>query len=558
MRTAFIEASDAQAARFLQTLLLIDDGVNFAPTSDKPPVGGKKVVTPTAEALADLRRGRKTDDEAAGAVHVTKTTPKYPIEADRLTEASALRGLICGVIKPRQGDKELAEHVLMAAQKADICILDWNTYDDDGESTRTLITKLIPTNRRDDRYRVVCIYSGEPDAKDKMLSILRALTEVGVVDFQASDSGFAIQRGYTKICWYSKENTQGTKAEKARERPVDLLPASLITEFAAIDRGLMTNFALSALTAVREKTHNVLAKFESKLDPAFLSHRGLQAVPADAEEHLLAVFVSELESVLEEDPKVRDSVNCAAAIERVTDLRDREHVDLAAKCEAGTAEKAMAWISSALADGLQSAAMLEQHPELEPRLLKLKEPKPGACLKYLSKIFRKNAPDDFVIDAEFAMLLSLKSRYPGAPEPILSLGTILQQKGVANSLWLCVQPLCDSIRLPGPRVFPLVKLQASSSPFDIVVRYEGSPKRLRTSMKLYESIFPSFEPVTGCIRPVRNEQEQLEYVDASDNRYIWIAELRLPQALRFSSMIAHESSRIGLTQAEWLRRQSEE
>jgi len=77
-------------------------------------------------------------------------------------------------------------------------------------------------------------------------------------------------------------------------------------------------------------------------------------------------------------------------------------------------------------------------------------------------------------------------------------------------------------------------------------------------MKLYESIFPSFEPVTGCIRPVRNEQEQLEYVDASDNRYIWIAELRLPQALRFSSMIAHESSRIGLTQAEWLRRQSEE
>ena len=73
---------------------------------------------------------------------------------------------------------------------------------------------------------------------------------------------------------------------------------------------------------------------------------------------------------------------------------------------------------------------------------------------------------------EFARLTSLRSQYD-APPPVLKLGSIVAHKRSGNPVYLlCIQPLCDSVRLDRSRKFPFLKLKErdrNTSRFDLVI-----------------------------------------------------------------------------------------
>ena len=162
--------------------------------------------------------------------------------------------------------------------------------------------------------------------------------------------------------------------------------------------------------------------------------------------------------------------------------------------------------------------------------------------------------DGSQVDMRFALLTSLRSQYD-APPPFLRLGSIVFTE--KYGYLLCIQPLCDSVRLKAPRKFPFLKLleRADERPFDLIVE-DGELKRLCVSRKAFDICVISMEPnsdtkfVQG--QPTADGWEFER--SGSDLPVRWLADLKPEFAYRILNEFVGNVSRVGLTESEWLRR----
>ncbi len=364
------------------------------------------------------------------------------------------------------------------------------------------------------------------------------------------DGEFAFTKGAVRIVVLGKKTIAGRTAEaKVQEADFDELAGRTISEFASMTAGLVSNVVLDALTRLRCATHRILGRFPPSLDVAFLIHRALLDPPQDADEHLAPIIAAELQAVIEDVVEPFPSTMVAEWIgARETAAptytasgfanADAEREWLLQLCEKGHKEVVKGAFPAAL-EWLRTISDGHGCEELD-RLVTL-----------LGGVELSGANE------ELAMLMAVKTRY-SSESPRLTLGTIvLQEKEKVRSFWICLQPICDALRLTNDRAFPMLKLSQSDNRFGVVVRVDEKFVRLRIDPRPFKLRTVEFKADKNAQAVIAKSDDLQRYWFESKDpafRCRWIAELKFEQAQRAVHAFASQNSRVGLTESEWQRR----
>jgi hypothetical protein len=565
----FSHRSREVVARFLQSAVIVDDEAHFGRES-RP----QEVVSP----------GRMPRLQAAVPLETLKEEERrasHDLDAKVLVDAFAELGIVCAVLKAtlgavQAGDPQaegaldkLSDRTGEATRRADIVILDWNMPNEEGtgKNAKRLIERILTIDRAAENYarpddhsrrlRLIAIYTGESDLESirDELRVLLGSVEVGKVG-PIECGEYCVSAGPVTLVVYGKANPIIRSGDASRRVTEDELPGLLQGDFARMTEGLLSNSALASLSAIRTNTHRILSRFHRRIDPAYVAHRAMLQPPEEAEEHPVPLIASEIEGVLADDARIPGLVELEAIREWLDHiaLKD-EDVEAAVGMNAAAFKAALL---SLLEFGLEKTAERVATPDWHDFLNKLERYDPisaGILTQALAPAGMGNE-----LDMEFARLTSLRSRYD-EPPPILGLGSIVATRENANSLYLlCIQPLCDSVRLNRSRKFTFLKLKeratSDEAAFDLVVSDGEECKRLYISRKAYDIrvIEMKHDPSSRSVRADRKASGWEFQRKASGQAVRWLADLKPDFARRIVNEFVGDIARVGLTESEWLRR----
>ena len=533
----FMELSTDVAKRFLHTVVFVDDRAIF-----------KEMQQPT-ELTPPKRMAKKEKDSQEGFRRSAHT-----LNVKKVTDEFASKGMICSVLKPDVGDNTI-EYVEQSAKRADVFILDWDINNDSGETARKIINMLIYLDDSEySRLRLIIIYTGEPDIYSISASIKEKITNEFETDFSSDDNDFAFQKGHLRIAIFAKEETIVNPGCEGRVLSITDLPERLSTEFAKITSGLVSNVAIESLSVLRDNTYLFLSNLGSEIDPSYLAHRALLPVPDDAKNLAVDIVASEFHSLLD-NYEVGDVANINA-IDAWLRMKKSEN-SYSLNGSWGDIELTCEDIRKCQRIGIEKSGW-----ELNVSIKKRNNFKNNVHSK-LTQTFCDEDEDFQELDYKFAILTSIKNRYGGDRNPILTLGTILKKESgdsdESEKYLLCIQPRCDCVRIEDNRNFsflPLEKVRENVKS-DIVVKIDDSNyEKLKVNQKLYDLIHFNFS--SNCVddQIVRAEREGSDYIfeTTDESRFKWISELKNQHAQRISNDFAASISRVGLDESEWLRR----
>ena len=251
-----------------------------------------------------------------------------------------------------------------------------------------------------------------------------------------------------------------------------------------IYRGLMPEFAFSGINALRESAPRILATFNEELDAGAWIHRALLPDPEEAAAQFIRLLCSDMELAL------RD-----AEISNIWDV-DASSESLASVTAAG--------------DAAPLAARLRGSPKVADDLKGLNDDE-LACEAISRGLAGMGLGDSKVTEVSADLVAAIADARPssenlavlidshgfGSAPPRLELGVVLMGESTAEEteqvghdadqrLWLCVQPLCDSVRLREPRAFPLVPIRVDADEPQAMIRPpDGAPTGISFDTNLH-------------------------------------------------------------------------
>ena len=529
--------------QFLQTVVVVDDRA-FNNSSLIPEESNDQVVPPMGG------RAVKTGLEPPA------TPDEHSLDAKKVTDAFARSGLICGLLEPMPG-AAIDDELLHTARRADLIVIDWVLNRDEGKKALELIQKVLsdeagPPERQ--RLRTIAIYTGQDDLQD-IASKLRAVIDSVYPgeDLMEHENGLALTKGPVRAAVFAKENAPILPPHLADRRvPFDGLPTRLRREFAALTTGLVTGVALSALAALRDDTHRILKVLNPGLDAAYLGHRSALPVPRDAEDMAVALVSAEVASVIE-DHDVGTQVN-EEALFLWLDQDDNPPMKFGELAGlTGDNRPSIAQIRAMLSQGLGTEEGLMEVQQLgNASKRQLNQVK-----KQATRVFAQTIQSADDADAELAQCLTLKTTYT-RPERTLQLGTIVLAP--ANQYLVCVQPVCDSVRLKAEvRAFPFLTLTLQDSEelrsnFIVPGPQPDEWRRLLLNTNPRDIVIGRFKPKTGddAIRATVLGHNYV-FKDTSHKTYRWVGQLKPEFAQKVAIDLAQEFAQVAVNEAEIMR-----
>ena len=526
----------------------------------------------TVVLLDDLAVMATSTSEATGAAaSAPLNVPNYPqsptpkddtlgrdprgarLDADAVINGFADIGSVCAVLNPAPGE-EFHERTVKVARRADIVILDWKIHESVGDVALDVMRNILQGDLQ--RLRLMAFYTGEPNLHDIFNRIKDVATEFYEDDELLVSDDLRISKGPLHIVVLAKQGTLNDLQPELRNQEVaeGQLADRLANDFALMTGGLVRNCAIAGITAIRDNAHRILGKFEQNLDPAYLGHRLLLAHPPDAEDHLVEALGSELISVLEENrPGACANVD---TIGSWLEQQEHEGLGISDRYRFPNALGAINGWRDLLSRGIDDANAILPIGIGKTEL-------------------RKQAAEPFAKDSEaalrsnrhFAALLRLKTRYPGRP-PRLSIGSLLlsTREDGEDHYFLCLQPKCDSVRLPASTGFPLIPLIPLEG---VEVKAQGTSLRLvlETGKDQWKDFGIKPKPSELCIRffkPTSDPPGEVVatgmqdgsffFEDEEGQKYRWMAEMKDEHALGIAGEVASALARPGPNDAEWLRK----
>lgn len=161
-------------------------------------------------------------------------------------------------------------------------------------------------------------------------------------------------------------------------------------------------------------------------------------------------------------------------------------------------------------------------------------------------------------NARLAELMTTRHRYPNAKRGRLELGVVVESS-TGSEWWLCVQPLCDSVRLKGKTRMPFLPYRkVDKEPFDLVIVRSSEILQFRLSLEPSDLNHFTFAPD-------QDEESILLTTDDGDPRFIdtdgaswhFACRLKTAHAQRIAHSLGAKFSRVGLNESEWLRKQAQ-
>lgn len=489
---------------YFRTALLIDDSA-VDTTEDLEPLG---------PIPADSEPTRLVETPSEGT----------PLNWNNIVNAFLEEEVVCSVLKPDRED-DIQVIAIRGSKIADLLILDWDLFGDDGEDTKRAILRIVETAPR--RLRVIVIYT-----EKSFTSVIDALIKECEL---TKESDFVFSKEATIVLVFGKLSIKPMEGEEESSRIASYsdLPKKIRKDLEDYFGGLVPELAFSGINIIRESAPRALATFDSSLDAPLLTHRALLPEVSDVGPQFIRLLTSEFEAALMESS--------------LTDLLDEDSIS--ERLEQSDIVKVPQILSERLEDKCAEEALASGFTKLG-----LNDNRLNRLLTPLVEAFGVGREPH----ESLAVLMSSTPFEDIAPR--LEAGVILGNEG---KYWLCVQPLCDSVRLTGPRKFPLL-------PLVVNIDETGSPKRdseamiratddtalpVSFSKKHYELLMAEFEPSENELSVLAQlEGDAWYFEDTNQTRYRAICRLRSEFTRQAVQKLTSGVARTGVDPSEWLRR----
>lgn len=548
--TDFFQSSRGIVEGFLTSVIAIDDQLCFDNqqlnlTSDEDPF--------KAMVLEDNGLGHADVIAVSSPTENTELNPQ--LNYQDLSLAFASYGINCCAFRPDQNRFESIEaaatQITISAQRTDITILDWSMDSQFSESAGTLARKSILKILEEDksqlgRLRLIVIYTAENPDK-----IAEQILEVAnQVDLNAVLDGRNVQFKDSDL-----EFCQISVIEKSVN--VTALCDEVICLFTEQTAGLLSNAALASIGELRNKTHHILHSFNKHLDPAYLSHIMCLKASEKARETAHEVAFDYATDIISEEFKSNLQISQTLK-EHLSLNRLKRWVDLTGQTQVNRE-------FDFVLDGKPFKITPERFNKLlevtqQEELNKVLDEQPKINIKNFKKIqINLNGENRFphenlsAIECKRRDILSLKT---SEHLPNIKQGTILKEN---DQYYLCVQPLCDSVRIFEDSNFLFLKINKVDDKFSHVLKDESGNfikfKIAPGSKSLHIFKFPP-DPTSRTIKCEKKGGElKVSYIQA--NGFLcyltWVGELKSNIAQSISNDLASKISRVGLDTNEWLR-----
>lgn len=535
---------------FVQTVVFVDDKIYSPPPSGT--VNQEKVTTPRVRKLATKSAEIKI---SSGSVET------MPPDEERLSFSPhdiqisfAKKQIVCSLHQPQRKHTvgiDSATYRLCAC--ADIVIVDWDLYGDAGVKATELVENLVVQSLIDDPHqlRLILIYTSDINLFDISNKLYEQLSQKipDNIEYKDADQGLAFHTLNARVVVLGKPGERPEQFKSFEETEQGLADRA-IKEYCSLADGLLQGCILQGLAAIRKQSRKILSKFHSDLDSAFLTHRALGYPHEEALDHITPLLVAEIESVLEDSlaaPLINNSVisnwcankwkpaqHTSSFVPRGRDVR----VFAADFCIKGM-EFANGYTSGGGSDLEKTVKSLSKS---DPKWPSVDTPQFKTLTSFLSEA--TNGSDL----RELSVVMSQRTFY-GANRH-LTLGTIIRETEGDKRYLLCLQPVCDSLRLKKESTFIFCLLE--------VTKGERANLAVNEGKDFVDLIYKPginqncttlrFKPTKGFVTA-----NNLVFNDVTSRGFQWITQLKPKHAQRTVEQFARELSRVGLTESEWLR-----
>lgn len=539
--------SRAAAKNYLQSIVFVDDEIYSNASGHPVVVTSELPLFKTPFTNTAVQQSPATETEIG-----TKTVPYHP---KQLVESFAREGMVCALYEPVEDFKtEPTSELFKLCERADVVILDWDLFGQDGRNILPLLGNLVNQSQSSlpHHSRLCVIYTTKPDLTRVSGAIYDYLGKEGLTVEDVRDS--TLIAGATRIIVLGKPNVPGrTEEAKALEVAEDKLADRVIEEFARMHRGILTSYALHGLASVRQNSKRILDKLHCDLDGAFLLHRALLIENEEAFEQIPELLAEEILAILLDNQLPADDVSqiTADTASKLT-LHGVTWPQVDKKTPAEIEQLARSFL------GAGAAAIAGQYE------VKMEDKKDRDLAK---KLHTSMGCEKSNAEKKLASLFSLRTNYFGSQLPLLSFGTIVRWAADNGNdrtyaYALCLMPICDSVRLKGGKEnrtsFPFWTLKTNrgggSSRGIVVPTNEGAYVELYASGKprdmLWIDLFSAAE--SGVVASERDGSEFF-FSGNEKKRLEWVAQLKPAHAQRVAHDIGQSFSRVGVVEAEWVR-----
>ncbi|ELY4573944.1 hypothetical protein SMZ97_001546 [Cronobacter turicensis] len=579
MRTGlFFETSQSIVKSFLSNVIAIDDKLFFGNAiSNKEEVASAANKDPFA--FGEEESGSSEEDSGLGVANISLASSTirdrlekevHNLDYQDLSLAFAEYGINCSGFIPDvhrfKTIEDAAENITLSAKRVDATILDWRMDENFGAEIGSLakasILKILQHDKsQHGRLRLIVIYTAEPNIAEITGNIAQTLQSV---DFSVltNENNINFDNADLEFCQITVIEKK-TTAKELREEVVSL--------FTELTIGLLPNATLSTLSELRDKTHHILHTFSRDLDPAYLSHViGLLSSPKvreNAEEVALdyaaELIAEELKSMIQISHPLKLSLEKNRIIDWLSHINmenDDDFFEIVVGDESGK-------IGSSRMKELIEATENEQIDAIlqsEPKIISKGQDSLSFFERNRIQVNLKNGTIDSheklsIIECKRRDGLSLTNL---AYAPNIKLGSIIKDR--KGKYYICLQPLCDSVRLSSDASFLFLAVKEVKEPtgkFTHVIHSKtGENIRLmaRCSTQCIRKFDLKRNKTTRTVK-ASNQAGSNEYIiqckkeSGGIEELFWVGELKNNVAQAISNQVAASISRIGLDTNEWLR-----
>lgn len=535
---------------FAQTMIVIDDEASQQEFEIKEmPVAGLEKPD---------RRMAKTAGARQEAV--AKKDAKHALDAKTLIDSAMELGLVCSVLRPTKGENVRAR-VRKAAERVDIVCLDWEIYDDNGETAKTLIKDIVASDEgRSGRLRLIGIYTGDRDRQNILNEILNSFSEndrerLGIK--KHGGEGIISASGLRIVYLFKAHGTQLNEDQMQWQVSETDLPNRLLEEFANLSQGLLSNVALATIASIRGVAHHVVGKFGADMDGPYFHHRATIPMPNDAEHYAVNIVLSELKGIAAADLVGRRFAGPTAIANRIRDIAGENETLTFVYENEGKEEHTEISVENVIelvVDGYDQAGFGEK-------------PTRKKFSQFATSLFGSDVKAAKASMNKFAALTEIR-RHPGdyagksdEHSPLLGLGSIVQDKN--KKYWICLQASCDSVRLEKDRAFLFAPLTESGAKPEHVVPVQQTSGRIEYVALELENmayantmsvVFPP-DPEIKAVKAIKIKGKHGVFFESVDEMwFLWIADLKHRRSLRIAQRLGQQMGRLGFDEFEPYRR----
>lgn len=555
------------AEEYLQTVVVVDDRIYETARGSvssgliEPPTRLRKAALKSAEAASEKK---DSSDEKTGNTEKPEEVSFHDVQ-----NSFAKKRIICSLYQPKKsayfGERSDVYNLCAAA---DVVIVDWDLYGDFGNNATALVGNLIERSMKEipHQLRLVLIYTVEVNLRsvaDKLYEDLVKRIGDKTIGVDSATKGLVLTTDNARVVvWGKRENTSLSEYEGFWV-PEKKLAERTIEEFSRLASGLLQAVVLRGIANLRENNRRILMRFHEGLDTAFLAHRAL-LLPDEAFGQIIPLLTDELRAVLE-DTLGECPLGSGPAVERIITDWCMTHWNPGVDAQAfvGKSGDPHEFAKDVFCKGLSIKDKYSQHQAGKiPKLVAsikdadghLKWDNDQKCLDLAAYLLAGCRGDS--CQQQLGSLMSQRVTYRKARRQ-LRLGVIVQEMNGKNRYLLCLQPVCDSVRLSGKTVafiFCCMDMPKDGERIThAVISLKNATIQLQYKPKAFNCIVSHFTTSMDAVFAVEDEEERFIFEDDDKNKYEWIAELKTEHAQRAAEEFGRTLSRVGLTESEWLR-----